>query len=182
MNQILEINLQLTSNVASGNSRLHEASDWSYDLGTSWTTSLKQERGLHLQLLHAWDEAIRGLPHWLSCDQSEVWWSLEFPDAKLPVRCKFISSIWFNFDFISAGRVCYICLCNRLLMPWPFLYDSEVCRGLITLISWESNFTESAAFLVLSLCKSINSFLLPDRHLIFIFPKNFNIFYKYWIF
>ena len=43
--------------------------------------ALNKKGGLRFQLSHAWDEAIRRLPRRLSRDQSEAWWSLEFPDA-----------------------------------------------------------------------------------------------------
>ena len=43
--------------------------------------ALNKKGGLRFQLSHAWDEAIRRLPRSLSRDQSEAWWSLEFPDA-----------------------------------------------------------------------------------------------------
>ena len=54
--------------------------------------ALNKKGGHRFQLSHAWDEAIGGLPHRLSCDQSEAQHS--------QVSCKFSSSIWLNYDFI----------------------------------------------------------------------------------
>ena len=60
---------------------------------------------------------IRRLPRRLSRDQSEAWWSLEFPDATLPHELqKLISSNWFN----------------NYLTPWNI--QKEFCKIIISKI------------------------------------------------
>ena len=100
-------NKSATYRLTSRNTSFHQASDWSCDI---W--QVRQP----IASSHACDNwkcsppflfkagcwTCSQIASWMSIfsrDQSKAWWSLEFPDAMLPVSCKFISSIWFNLKF-----------------------------------------------------------------------------------
>ena len=91
LNQIVKANLQPTANVASGNSRLHQASDWSHDnqKTSSCNTHWMRRSPVFLADYHVTNQR-----------PDEVW---NFPDATLPVSCKYFHYL-IQFWYYSSNK------------------------------------------------------------------------------